>query len=443
LRRFLVWHVSFQAAAHVVGIATGLALTMMLSRHLGPAGFGGFTYLFAFLYFFLAANDLGINTIAVRELSQQPERAAEILGRLLSLRIVLAAGTLAVAWLVILAMRFPVELAAALGIFMLVLPLTALKAPVVIFQSTLRFEYAVWVDLASRLAGLGLAAVVVWAKGGLVAVSFALVLAEVVGWAVMHHLVRRLVRPVWRVDRRYWTTLVRSSLPLGLAGLLSALINRLDFFMLERMTDLTQVGLYGAAYKITSLAERVPQLVMNTLYPVMARCAREDPGRLDRVYRHSLWWLGAAAVPMAAAVSLGADLIVRLVFGGGYADAAAPLRVLIWASACLYAALPGGVLLISLGRERVNLVAQATAVVVNVALNLAWIPRWGVTGAALATLASFAVILAVTAVASELALSEARAGGGVPSAAGVASASVGGPEGFVATLPPPSGPEAP
>ncbi len=404
LRRFLVWNVSYQAAAQVVGVLTGLAMTVLLSRHLGPAEFGGFTYLFAFLYFFLAANDLGINTIAVRELSQEPGRAAEILGRVLALRLVLGLITLVVAWGVILAMRFPFDLAVALGIFALLLPLTALKLPVVIFQSALRFDYGMWVDLTTRLAGLAAVIVVVWAEGRLVAVSAALVIAEVVGWVLMRRLAGRLVRPVWGVDVRYWAAVLRSSLPLGLAGLLSAALNRLDFFMLERMTDLSQVGQYGAAYKVTTLAERLPQLVMNTLYPVMARDARGDRARLRRTYRESLRLLAGLGVPMALAVTMLSKSIVQILFGGPYAEAAGALRVLVWASACLYAALPGGVLLIALGRERVNLVAQLLAVVLNVGLNLAWIPRWGIRGAAFATVTSFALILVVTLVASALAL---------------------------------------
>lgn len=409
LRRLVLWSAGYQGASQVVSIATGLAVTALLSRHLGPAAFGGFTYLFAFLYFFLALNDLGINTILVRELVQHPEHAAESLGRMVVFRLLLGSATLVVAWIVILVMRFPFDLAVALGIFALVLPLTALKLPTVVFQSALRFDYGAAVDMATGVATLLAVLLVIWANGGLIAVAGALVAVELVGSLLTRHLAGRIVRPVWRVDRRYWGAILQSSLPLGLAGLLSALLNRLDFFMLERMTDLGQVGFYGAAYKVTTLVERLPQLVMTTLYPVMSRAAREDPAHLRRLYRRSVAWLGGCAVPAAVLVTLGADPLVRLVFGGAYQGAVAPLRLLIWASAGLYAALPGGVLLISLRRERVNLAAQAVALGVNLVLNLAWIPRWGSAGAALATVVSFAVILVVTAVASELALRERAA----------------------------------
>ncbi len=76
LRRLLVRNLTLQGAAEAVGLTTGLVTTIVLSRHLGVTGFGGFSYLFAFLYFFLTLNDLGVNTIVVRETSQAPERAA-------------------------------------------------------------------------------------------------------------------------------------------------------------------------------------------------------------------------------------------------------------------------------------------------------------------------------------------------------------------------------
>ncbi len=84
---------------------------------------------------------------------------------------------------------------------------------------------------------------------------------------------------------------MRSSVPLGLATLLVASTNRLDFLMLERMVGTEQVGLYSAAYKVTGLLERFPQLVMLTLYPVMAHAAGHDPPRLRSIYRRALFVL--------------------------------------------------------------------------------------------------------------------------------------------------------
>jgi O-antigen/teichoic acid export membrane protein len=203
---------------------------------------------------------------------------------------------------------------------------------------------------------------------------------------------------------------LRSSVPLGLATLFTALINRADFIMLERMTTLDQVGLYAAAYKVSNLLETFPIMVMATVYPLMCRYAREDMGRLRELYRKSVVSLGVVAVPLAVGVTLLAPTVVRILFGSEFAGAAPGLMVLIWSTVCVYVALGGGNLLISMRYERVNLALNVLGAAVNIALNLLLIPRMGITGAALATTVTYLVIAVGTLVGSYLALHPASAG---------------------------------
>jgi O-antigen/teichoic acid export membrane protein len=407
LRRLIVTNLSLQSATEAVSLLSGLLVTLVLSRHLGVAGFGQFNYLFAFLYFFLTANDLGVNTIVVREISREPDRAGHIIGSLLSFRLALAAASLLVLWGVVLAVDYSPELRAALALFGLVLPLNAFRLPVAIFQSRLRFDYAAVVDMSNRVVTTALVLTVAGLGAGLFGVTIALVGGEAVGVFVALSFSRRLVRPVWRVEPAYWWVVLRWSLPLGMSTVFSAVVNRADFLMLERMADLSQLGLYGAAYKLTSLAERLPQMIVATLYPLMARRAAEDPRALRALYRKSLLALTGVAFLVVAATALLAVPLVHLVFGDEYLDAVRALRILVLATGCLCLALPGGFLLISLGQVRLNFLAMAAGAVTNISLNLILIPRFGYLGAAAATVAAYGVVLATTIVAVEWAIGRA------------------------------------
>jgi len=420
LRGLLARHVVLQVATQTVALATGLAMAMVLSRHLGVEGFGGFNYLFAFIYIFLALNDLGVNTIVVREISRQPERSGEIIGAMLSFRTIVALVTLGLSWAAILWMAFPPYLVWPLALFSLLLPLNALKLPITAFQAQLKIEYGAIADVATRVSGLALVLITVWLGWGLVAVAAALVATDALSVVLIWRLARRLVRVQWRIDRDCWSSVLRSGLPLGLAGLLVALTNRVDFLMLERMVGMEPVGLYGAAYRITGVIERFPQLIMITLYPVMARAAHADVASLRRLYHRTVAGFTALAVPIVAATYwLGPWLLGRL-FGRDFVAADPGLQMLIWSTAFLYVALAGGHLLISVGWERVSMGAWIAGTVLNIGLNLVWIPRWGFVGAALATACTYALILVVTLVAAELALrrtvSAAPAMGGPPRA---------------------------
>ena len=99
---------------------------------------------------------------------------------------------------------------------------------------------------------------------------------------------------------------------------------------------------------------------------------------------------GVAGVGVAAAgfTALFALPIVRVVYTDAYDDSAMVLRVLYLSVPGLYAATVGMFLASSMNREKRAVVIMVIGVVMNVALNLVAIPRYGPLGAAWVTVAS-------------------------------------------------------
>lgn len=401
LRQLVIRNLSLQTVAEAIAMACGLASTMVLSRHLDVAGFGAFNYAFAFMFLFLALNDLGVNTIVVREVSQSPARAGAVIGAAIGLRLWMSAAALAAAWVTIWLWPMDPSLRPPLALFALILPLSALNVPAMIFQTSMRFDLAAAVTIVWRVSGLLLILLMVAAGSGVLGVLGALLVSEVIGLAMVYWLSRRLVPVRVRADRAEWRLLLRSAIPIGATLLLTALVNRIDFLMLERMVSLDAVGQYGAAYRITSLLEKFPLLVMATIYPIMSRLATGDRARLRQVYAKTVAHFAAVALPLGIVITAIAPHLTALAFGEPYRAAGAPLRYLVWATVCLYLALAGGNLLISIGRERDSVIALGIGAAVNVALNLVLIPWRGTEGAAMATVASFFIVLIVTAAAVE------------------------------------------
>lgn len=410
LRRLLIKNTGVQMIAQAVSLVVGLATSLVLSRYLGVEGFGQFNYIFAFSYFFLAINDFGINSIVVREVSKQRERAGEIIGGMLSFKILLAIFSVLVAWTVIWFMKFPEGLRSALYLFALILPMIALQLPTVIFQVLLKAEYPAMIGIFHRCIVFLLLMGVVWMEYGLTAMVSAVLLGEFTSLLIVLKCASRFVRPTWRFDLSLWKEVLRSSIPLGIAGLFVALLNRMDFIMLERMTDLHQVGLYSAAYKVTNLLEALPLMIMGTIYPLMSRYASEDLGRLRALYKQTIFYLGLIALPMGIGISLFAPAIVRVLFGAKFIGAERGLIVLVWSTVCLYLAISGGNLLISVGKERTNVFIVALGALVNLGLNILWIPTKGFVGAAWSTSIAFLVILIGTKISVKIYLSQAPKG---------------------------------
>lgn len=401
LKRLVLRNLSLQTVSEGVALACGLASAVILSRHLDVAGFGAFNYAFAFLYLFLSINDLGVNTVVVREIAQAPARAGQIIGAAVALRLLIAAAVTLAAWGAIWLWPMDPSLRVPLSVFALILPLNALNVPAVIFQTAMRFDLAAVATIGWRVSGLALIVLTVLAGGGVTAVLAALLVSEAAGLSLVYLFARRLVRFRVAVDLAEWRGLLASAAPVGASLLLTAIVNRIDFVMLERMSSLDAVGLYGAAYRVTNMLEKFPLFVMATIYPIMSQLAAADPARLRAVYRKTVVHLAAIGLPLGVVVTIAAPHLLAFLFGEPYREAGGALRYLVWATVGLYVALAGGNVLISIGRPRASLAALVVGAGANVGLNLVLIPSRGIEGAAMATAISFALVLVITLLAVE------------------------------------------
>jgi len=171
---------------------------------------------------------------------------------------------------------------------------------------------------------------------------------------------------------------------------------RLDFAIVASIAGPAQLGIYAVASRYAELL-RLPGLAMNyVLYPAYAAQERFVAWAATRAALRRMGWAPAAmAVPMAAA----APLVIPGVFGPEFRSAVVPSCVLLVGldtggltgivSAYLYA----------IGRPGVVSAAQGLGVVLTVTLDLTLIPRYQITGAAVAStiayLATAAMLLVV------------------------------------------------
>jgi O-antigen/teichoic acid export membrane protein len=91
------------------------------------------------------------------------------------------------------------------------------------------------------------------------------------------------------------------------------------------------------------------------------------------------------AVAVVACIAVTSPMLVPLVFGRPFSGSVAPLLALGPGVVALAVIRPLGAFLIRLDRPFVYSGASILGLVVNVALNLAFIPRWGIVGSAVAS----------------------------------------------------------
>jgi O-antigen/teichoic acid export membrane protein len=197
-----------------------------------------------------------------------------------------------------------------------------------------------------------------------------------------------------QLDRPLLREMNRFGLPLVPSALFLWATNFSDRFFLVTLTDAAEVGRYSLAVRIAS-AMVLLLTAFRTAWPAFAY-SLEDDRDARRTYGFVLTYLLFVTSWIALALSLLAPWLVRWL---------APSNPDFWPAAdvvpplAFAAVVFGGYIVMAIGvgrarRTQFNWVVTGIAAAANVALNLALIPRYGMEGAAVATVLSYAVLFA-------------------------------------------------
>jgi O-antigen/teichoic acid export membrane protein len=168
--------------------------------------------------------------------------------------------------------------------------------------------------------------------------------------------------------------------------------SRADIFLLSWLLgSATQVGLYAVAVSLAELTYYVPDSISSIFFPRVASETREQANAtVASVSRATA--IASAAVAIAI---VPASLFIFFVVLPHYRDALGALVILLPAVVALSVSKVLTGYLTGLGHAAPVSIAASVAVVLNIACNLVLIPALGIAGAALSSLASYGVHLAI------------------------------------------------
>jgi len=191
--------------------------------------------------------------------------------------------------------------------------------------------------------------------------------------------------------------LLRFSLPLLVASVAGIAILRADTLLLGYLRAAEEAGLYNAAHPLAQLLKICLDSMAFIYTPIAAQLLSRNRVRELRQYYVVLTkWVFLATFPPAMLVLLFPRAVLSLIFGGGYASADVALRILV-AGMLLHVLLgPNGATLIAIGGTRPYMLYTLAGAALNLALNVALIPEFGIVGAAVASTAAVCTTNALT-----------------------------------------------
>lgn len=197
------------------------------------------------------------------------------------------------------------------------------------------------------------------------------------------------------IERAELSRQFRAAIPLLGATVLAMVFHRMDLLMLGRMESPENVGLYAAAVRIVDVVVLVPRILATAVFPTLRKQLDEDPSRLGAMVADATRLSLVVCSLAGLGVWVFAPLALRLIPGPEFLPATDALRWMSWGILLQGGAHMVARLLLAIDAERDFAMVAGASLVTNLVLNLVWIPRYGIEGAAFATLASYAVNLAL------------------------------------------------
>ena len=372
-------------ASQIVTKALNLAVAVVLVRWLGADELGRYAYVLAFCFPFGALADFGVATLAIREASAHPARAGAVVAAARRLTAGLSLSAVLVMMTVAVLTGHEPRLLAAFALAGLGSLVSALTLPYLVgLTAREQMRRLSLHRVAASVIGSVLTLAVLVAGGGLLA----LFLAGFVNSVLMLVLARALAGPTLASEARgAVATMARQALPFGLMMTGFALYYRIDMVMLEWMTGPRTVGLYAAAYRFLDVVIVLTASLTGPLFPRLSAVARARPQEARRLLEDAWRPLFALGLPLSLGACALATLLVTVLFGNDFAESAPLLRVLIWGTLPLFWVSVANHALIAADRVWPLVAVYAGSASLNVIANLILIPRFGATGAAVATLA--------------------------------------------------------
>lgn len=390
--RFLNTNRTLNNAMWIIGCRViqaflNLLITMFTARFLGPSNFGLINYAMSLVAFVTPVMQMGLTSIIVQELILNPQKEGKILGSsITSCMISAALSTVGVMSFVSVANFGETETIIVCGLYCLTLFAQALEIILYWFQAHLLSRYSSVVSLGCYLI--------------VAAYKFYLLLFQksVYWFAVANALDFFLISVFLLIIYKkqggqklgFSFDLCKQMINKGkyyiLSGLMVAVFAQTDRVMLKLMVDDAATGFYSAAVTCAGMTGFVFCAIIDSARPAIfqsKKCSNESFERnMKCVYSIVIY----CALLQSLFITVLAKPVVYILYGETYIPTINALRIIVWYTTFSYIGAVRNIWILAEEKQSMIWKIDTPGALANIVLNAVLIPRYGINGAAIASL---------------------------------------------------------
>ncbi|WP_282071176.1 flippase [Polaribacter atrinae] len=380
----------------ILGFFSAIFVGAWVARYLGPETFGLLAYSNSLVALFLPIGMIGLNDIAVKEFvnAKNNVEIGKILGTAFLMKLFFGLVSFLILILFVFLNKDFLEIRFLILIFSSFLILQSLEVFDFYFQSQVKSKFVVY----SRIIAVSISCIlkIVLIELNATVAYFAIVI--VFEFFITHLFTflyfnkSKIKVSIFDFDKNYVLSLLKKSWPLFLSGMMYIVYTKIDQIMVKDILGAKEAGLYAVSISLSEVWYFIPNIIAVSFFPAILFYKTKDKKiyykRITNLYS-LLFWL---AVFLSLFITFFGEWIIEKLYGNSYLQSYKILSIYIWSNIFFFFTTISSKWLVAEGFYMHSFYRNILGAILNIILNIILIHKFGLSGAALSTLISYAFV---------------------------------------------------
>lgn len=383
---------TFTTSVFIFGM--DILILIFLSRILGPEGKGIYTITLLIPSLMLTFGNFGIATSNVYFIGTKKHKIEDVVSNSFFSSIIIGFLMIVIFFCLLNLAFFSNFLKSAeinagyLWLIVLVIPVSLLSS---MFQNIIRGkeemkEYNKISILQTGAQFLAVLLFLIFLKKGIFGAVLAYVISIIASFALSFYYISRISKLRFSFNKKVFFESMVYGFKVYLANMLSILNYRVDMLMMAIFLNPAAIGIYSISVGMAEKLFIIPGALSAVLFPRVSSLKESEANIFTpKAVRHMLFLLIISCIGLAVLIKP----IILILFGAAFLPAIFPFLILLPG---IIAFGIGGTLASDLsgrGKPQYAIYSSITCLAINIILNIFFIPKWGASGAALASTISY------------------------------------------------------
>ncbi|HRE40691.1 MAG TPA: oligosaccharide flippase family protein [Ignavibacteria bacterium] len=358
---------------------------LIFARNLTPEFYGELISAFALANIIILFFDFGIPVLLQKNISEENENIISIANTSFSLIVYSFPVYFLLSYILfsVIYPSFPIEY--NLIIIILVFLFSILNLFVRVFSAKFKFKEIFFSQLVFKFAILIFITLLLYFYQFDLYTSLIIILiGYVLQLIFLYPYVKILISNIKKfsfVNIKLMFSLLAVSLPLSLAILFNFLYDKIDIILISKLTGFSETADYGIAYGLYRSSTLVFSFIFVAAFSKFSKI-NELNSEIKLLFAKYFKSLVVISIVISVLLYFFSDFIIAILYSGKYSAAGYVMQVLSFAILGLSLNNLTGIVLNSMGMFKSNMYIALTALLINVILNLIFIPYFGIVAAA-------------------------------------------------------------